>query len=296
MTLKVIKPVTFTEALLISTNATEAHPAWAAGTTYAKGAKVDYGTHIYESLVNSNVGNVPSTSPASWFNVGPDNVHAMFDDSVTTATTGTGSLSVTLAPGLINSLALVNLTGASVTITVTDGAGGPVVFTRTASLDGTIITDWYQYFFEPSVQKSELTVTDLPPYPNARVTVTITGPGAVGVGNLVFGTFYELGEAVAGLDLGTDDYSTVTTDEFGDTTLVRRNSSKLSSMQVLVPRVQMRKVFQVLDGLRATPAVWIPSQRDDDSPLSIFGIRSSFRIVVEYQTHVMCTLELKGMT
>jgi hypothetical protein len=296
MTLKVIKPITFADSMLISTTAAEAHPAWAAGTSYAKGAKVDYLTHIYESLVNSNVGNNPAASPTSWLNIGPDNVHAMFDDSVTTATTGTGSLSVTLAPGMVNSLALINLTGATVTITVTDGAGGPVVFTRTFDLDGTIITDWYQYFFEPSVQKSELTVTDLPPYASARVTITITGSGAVGVGNLVLGTFYELGEVLMGTTLGTDDYSLVTTDEFGDTTLTRRNSAKRSDMQVLVSRAQMRKVFQVLDGLRATPAVWIPSQRDDDSPLSIFGIRSSFRVVVDYAAHVLVSLELKGMT
>jgi hypothetical protein len=171
-----------------------------------------------------------------------------------------------------------------------------VVFTRTFDLDGTIITDWYQYFFEPSVQKSELTVTDLPPYASARVTITVTGSAAVGVGNLVLGTFYELGEVLTGTTLGTDDYSLVTTDEFGDTTLTRRNSAKRSDMQVLVSRAQMRKVFQVLDGLRATPAVWIPSQRDDDSPLSIFGIRSSFRVVVDYAAHVLVSLELKGMT
>lgn len=296
MSMKVIKPITFTEAMLVSSTATEPYAAWAAGTTYAKGARVRYGARTYESLVASNVGNTPTTSPTSWVDIGPTNTLAMFDDEVSTATTATNSLTVVLATGLVNSMALVNVTGASATVTVTDGAGGPVVFTRTIDLDGTIIGDWYQYFFEPYVQKEELTITDLPPYVNARLTVTVTATGPVGIGNLVFGTIYELGEVGLGASLGTDDYSTVTTDEFGVATLVRRNSAKRSELQLLIARNQMRKVFQVLDDLRATPCVWIPSPDDQDAPLSVFGIRSSFRVVVEYPSDVLCSLELKGMT
>lgn len=296
MSMKVIKPTTFASAMLVSSTAIETYAGWAAGTTYAKGNRVDYGTHIYESLVNSNLGNTPDTSPTHWILIGPDNVHAMFDDEVSTATTATNSLTVVLATGLVNSMALINVTGASASVTVTDGAGGPVVFTRTIDLDGTIIGDWYQYFFEPYVQKEELTITDLPPYVNARLTVTVTATGPVGIGNLVFGTIYELGEVELGASLGTDDYSTVTTDEFGVATLVRRNSAKRSELQLLVARNQMRKVFQVLDDLRATPCVWIPSPDDQDAPLSVFGIRSSFRVVVEYPSDVLCSLELKGMT
>jgi len=77
---------------------------------------------------------------------------------------------------------------------------------------------------------------------------------------------------------------------------VRRNSAKRSELQLVVPRNQMRKVFQVLDDLRATPCVWIPSPDDQDTPLSVYGIRSSFRVVVEYVNHVLCSLEIKGMT
>lgn len=294
--MKVIKPVTFTPAMLISSTAVETAPAWSAGTTYAKGAVVDYGLHLYESLVNSNTGNTPDTAATFWLQTGPDNTHAMFDDSVSTQTTATGSLSVVLAPGIVNSLALINMVGSTATITVNDGPGGPEVFSRTFSLDGTILADWYQYFFEPYVQRQEVTLTDLPPYANARVTVTITGAGAVALGNLVLGTFYVLGEALAKPTLRTDDYSLVTTSEFGTTTLTRRNSSKRADVQLLFERGQMRKVYQILDELRATPCVWIASDRPDDSPLTVYGIRSGFSIVVEYATHCLANLELKGMT
>ncbi len=294
--MKVIKPVTFTTAMLVSSSATESAPTWLAGTTYAKGAVVDYGLHLYESLVNSNVGNTPDTSPAQWLATGPDNTHAMFDDEVNTQTTATTSLTVVLAPGIVNSLAMVNVTGATATVTVHDAPGGNQVFTKSFDLDGTIVADWYQYFFEPFVQKQEVTLTDLPPYSNARITVTVTGAGAVGIGNLVMGTFYQLGEALFKPTLRTDDYSLVNTDAFGKTTLTRRNSSKRADVQVMLERGQLRKVYQILDELRATPCVWIASERESDSPLTVYGIRSGFSIVVEYSTHCLANLELKGMT
>jgi hypothetical protein len=294
--MKVIKPITFAPAMLISSTAVETAPAWVAGTTYAKGAVVDFGLHLYESLVNNNLGNNPSTAATFWLQIGPDNTHAMFDDSVSTQTKATGSLSVVLAPNIVNSLALINMAGTTATVTVTDGAGGPEVFSRSFNLDGTILADWYQYFFEPYVQQQEVTVTDLPPYANARVTVTITGAGAVALGNLVLGTFYVLGEALSKPTLRTDDYSLVTTSEFGTTTLTRRNSSKRADVQLFFERGQMRKVYQILDELRATPCVWITSDRADDTPLTVYGIRSGFSIVVEYATHCLANLELKGMT
>ena len=182
--MKLIAPTTFVAAThLVSSNATEAYSAWAVGTTYAKDAFVDYGTHIYQSLVNSNTGNQPDISPTQWVLIGPDNTHAMFDDQVSTATTRSSPLTVVLATGLANAMALFGLVGTQATITVTDGAGGPTVYSRTVNLDGTFIFDWYQYFFEPYVQIEELVLTDLPPYPSARMTVSVSGAGTVAVGH-----------------------------------------------------------------------------------------------------------------
>jgi hypothetical protein len=110
--MKLIAPTTFVAAThLVSSNATEPYATWASGTTYAKDAFVDYGTHIYQSLVNSNTGNQPDTSPTQWVLVGPDNTHAMFDDQISTATNSTSPLTVVLATGLANSMAMFGLVG-----------------------------------------------------------------------------------------------------------------------------------------------------------------------------------------
>ena len=296
--MKVIAPTTFVAAThLVSSNAPEAYSAWAVGATYAKDAFVDYGTHIYQSLVNSNTGNTPSTSPTFWVLIGPDNTHAMFDDQISTATTKASSpLTVVLAPGLANALALFGLVGNQVTVNITDGAGGPNVYSRTISLDGTFIWDWYQYFFEPYVQIPELVLTDLPPYAAARLTVSLSGPSAVQVGQLVFGTQHELGDAQYGASIGILDYSRKDTDEFGVTTFVQRASSKRMTARLMLHTAQINRVQQVLARLRATPAVWLAVAEDSRyAPFSVYGFFRDFNIEVAYPTQSWCSLEIEGL-
>jgi hypothetical protein len=214
--MKVIKPVTVTDAMILASNAVEAYAAWSSGTTYAKDAKVDYGTHYYNSLVNSNLNNIPDVVGSTfWEFIGPDNKHAMFDGQVSTETTkATSPLTVTVACGIVNSVGLIGLTGSSVTITVRDNGASPPVYTRTVGLDGTIITDWYMYFFEPFVQLGEVVLTDLPPYLNGQITMSLSGGGAVAIGELIVGTVYTLGDEALdqGATIGIIDYSRKDTD------------------------------------------------------------------------------------
>lgn len=295
--MKVIKPVTFNAAThLVSSTAVEAYSAWAAGTTYAKDAFVDYGTHIYQSLVNSNTGNQPDTSPTQWVLIGPDNTHAMFDGQTSTATSSTSPLTVVLTTGLANSLAVLGLVGTQLVVQVRDGAGGPLVYDRTISLDGTFIYDWYQYFFEPNVQVGEVVLTDLPPYLNARLTVTLTGTGTIQIGTLTFGTQYELGDAEYGASLGIIDYSKKETDEFGTTVFVQRDFSKRLTARLLLPNAQINRVQRVLADVRAQPAVWVTTDVDELRPLTVFGFFRDFAIEVAYPTQSYCSLEIEGLT
>ncbi len=161
---------------LVYSNAIEVNAAWSSATTYAKDALVDFQESIWISLVNSNTNNSPS-APAStfWSRVGPDNRASMFDGQISTLTTSTTPLIVVLSTGIINSTALLGLSGNSAAIHVTDGASSSVVYSRTTGLDGTILDDWYMYFFEPFVQKGEVVLTDLPPYNSGYLVMILSG-------------------------------------------------------------------------------------------------------------------------
>ena len=297
--MKVIKPVTVTDAMILSSNATEAYAAWSAGTTYAKDAKVDHGTHYYNSLVNSNTGNDPHTSPTFWENIGPDNKHAMFDGQVSTTTTkSVAPLTVTVATGIVNSVAMIGLVGQSVTIRVTDAGASPAVYTRTIGLDGTIILDWYMYFFEPFVQLGEVVLTDLPPYLNARITMTLNSGSAVAIGELLFGTVYTLGAlgTEIGATVGIIDYSRKDTDnETGKTTFVERAFSKRMSGQFLVSNDSINGVQRILADVRAVPSVYIGSEEANYAPLVVYGFYRDFTIDIAYPTKSWCRLEVEGL-
>lgn len=296
--MKIIKPITYDVSMLLSSNAVESNPAWAIGTIYAKDALVDYGTFIYISLVNSNLGNQPDISPTQWLLVGPDNIHAMFDEQVSTVTTSSSPLEVSVEPGeIFNSIAFINIQNATnLEVEVTDGVAGPVIYTQDISLDDTIIVDWYGYFFEPYTFKTDVVLTDIPPYSTGVINMTLsTGSGDVGLGNFVFGNVYELGLTQLGANVGIRDYSVKQTDEFGNATFVGRAFSKRMEASVYVENTKIRLVSRILTDVRATPCVYIGSDISDYSPLVVYGFYKDYNIDIAYPSHSLMRVEVEGL-
>jgi hypothetical protein len=295
--MKLLKPIEFQVSQLVSTNAVETYPAWSAATTYAKDAYVDYGTHIYQSLVNTNLNKQPDISPTDWIFIGPDNTHAMFDNQVSTKTTSTSPLNVTVNPGgVTTSAAFLELAGTQLVVTMTDGAGGPVVYTKTISLDDTIILDWYMYFFEDYNPKTEVILDDLPSYRSGRLSMSLTGDTTVSIGNFIYGNIYELGKTQYGASAGIIDYSVKQTDEFGNTTFLQRAYSKRLEANVLVDNQDLAYNQRLLTSVRATPVVWIGSTDSTFSPLVVFGFYREFNTDISYPTYSLCRLTVEGLT
>ena len=296
--MKVLTPTPITDALFTSSTAPETdHAAYAAGTTYALGAKViRAGTHRrYESLQAGNTGNTPESSPTWWLDIGPTNRWAMFDSVVGTATTLASPLTVVLAPGYSSALALLELVGTSVTVSMTSATAGGSVYSRTISLDASEVSDYYEYFFDPFVQRTSIVLTDLPPYADGVLTVSITG-STVACGLLKVGLLTDLGLTLAGVTAGINDYSVKETDAFGNTILTERAWSRRLTARVMVDKADFNRVDRKLSDLRATPVVWIASEDEQLAPLVAFGFSRSFNTEITYPWHFMCSLEIEGMT
>lgn len=294
--MKVLKPTVFQAAMLLATNAVESIAAWNSGTSYALDVKARSGGRIYQSLVASNAGNPPATTTAKWVDLGPDNTTAAFDGQVSTVATGTGSLTYTLATGILDAVALVNVSAATVTITVRDGPGGAVLFTETVGMDGSTVLDWYQYFFyDPLLARTQVVFDGIPPFGSATVELSLTGT-SVSVGHIAFGRVVELGEAQFGATAGITDYSKKDTDEFGVTTFVRRDFSKRLTARLRIQNLQLNRVQRLLYDLRATPCVWIAT--DDpllDEPMTVFGYYKDFQTEIAYPKFSYCSLEIEGL-
>lgn len=295
--MQVLKPLEFATSQLKSTSAVETYATYASGTTYAKDVFVVYGTRLYQSLQASNTGHQPDTSPTWWIDSGPSNVYAMFDNQVSTQTSATSPLTVVVEPGtFINSLAFLELQGNTLQVSITDGVGGPTVYSSgVINLDSTIILDWHMYFFEPFDFRTEVILTDIPSYLNARITMTLSGSSSVKIGSFIYGTTYDLGGTQYGVSSGIRDYSIKQTDDFGNTTFVQRAFSRRMEGQVFMDNSKINFNQRLLASLRAVPCVWIGSEASDYSLLTVFGYYRDFNIDISYPSHSLCRIEVEGL-
>lgn len=301
----VLKPNKLLAAGLISTNAMETVALWNAATSYAVGNLVrrDTTNRIYECLTAGVNADLPEVSAAlatgaRWLDTGPTNKYAILDEQINTKTSATTQLTYVIAPTACTAVALFGIEGAySATVTVRDGLAGAVVFSKTQALDATVITDWFEYFFELSVPKPDLIVTNIPPYHNAHVTVTLTATSGTTVkcGVFLAGFTYDLGTTNYGASAGIIDYSKKDTDEFGNTTFVRRAYSKRLSAKLDVPNSKLNKIQYVLAELRATPSAWMGTNEFGYDPLTVYGFYKDFSIEVQYADWSTCSLEIEGL-
>jgi hypothetical protein len=299
--MKVIKPVMVTDAVLRSTNVPEADaPAWSATTSYTVGTKVMRTTthKVYVCLVAG----VDATPPESsvllatprWAEYGPTNRWAMFDNQVSTATAKASPLTVTLKPGIVNSIALINVSAVSVSVVMT--YGGETVYAQSKNLDMSEIGDWYDYFFAGFEMITQAVFTELPPFADAEITVTIEGEGSVSCGALIAGNAYDIGDLQYEPTIEIQDYSVKQTDEYGTTTFVQRQYAKKLECALWLENNRINSVFAMIANLRAVPSVWIGSDDSSMDVLTVFGWYAAFSVTIKYPNHSLCTLQLQGLT
>jgi len=297
--LRVIKSIAATDANLTATSVPEAdHAAWAVGTTHTLGARVILAHKIYESIQASNLGKNPATESAWWVEVSPTNRWKCLDLSSTTQTVIDAADYYEFTPAqAVNAVALINISGIlTVRVRLTDPSFGVVY--DTGVQDITAVpgeASWYAWFFEPRTEQTQLVFSDLPSYPNAVLRIDLTSSGTAYVGALVFGTQRSIGLGVQkGVRLGITDYSRKERNAWGDTVLVQRAYAKRVSFQMLIDNAELDNTFALLADLRATPCLWIGTDRY--SSLSVFGFYASFDIGIAYARFSDCSIDLESLT
>ena len=298
--MRVIRPSDVSPNMLVSSNIVELQADYSAGTSYALNSRVVYNGVIYECILGPSLGNAPPTSPLYWTNKGPSNLWAMFDRQISTASTALGTLTVTIATGMIDSVALIAVEAYTANITLRDGPGGPIVYEDTLSFSGDIATDWYQhFFFDPTTARSTGVISGLPPYQSTHLTLTLTGDSTlnVGIGALVFGLSSDIGTAEYGASAGITDYSRkVTNLNTGLTTFAVGAFAKRLSVNLEIETRQLNRIQRLLYGLRATPCVWLASDNPEmEEALVLYGFYKDFTTVITYATASYCSLEIEGL-
>lgn len=296
--MRIIKPVEITPAILTSSNVPETdYAAWSAATAYAIGDRVTYSHRNYEALVAHTNANpeTDASDPPKWLDLGANNRWRMFDDKVGSLTEQTGSIAVELQPGeTINALALFNLLGRSLSVTLTDSTEG-VVYQCDLSLVDAGVGDWYEWFFAPIGRQSDAVLTDLPAYVGASLSVTVeNNTETAACGHLVMGRQADIGVALYGTSVGITDYSRKETDAFGNALVVERAFSKRAEFDVAVDTPRASSVQRLLAAIRSRPVVWIGAQGYESTVL--FGYYRDFSISISGPSVSDATITVEGLT
>lgn len=314
--MKIIPPIEITDSNFISSNVPENdYPVYSNTATYSPGDKVilTTGYHkVYECIIADGTtvtGVHPETdtnSSSTWLEIDSTNRWRMFDGQLGNATNYSSTVTwdgvskegvlIEVKPNrVVNSIALFGVVGVNIYIEVVDDTDG-VVHTETIDLnDYSSITNWYQYFYEDIVRRSEMVSFDLPQYRNVTVRVLIESASgsSAEVKELVVGKQIALGCALYGIDFSIENYSRKERDAFGNPIVIQRDFSKLISLDLKIRTNEVDLVNKALQTYRAKPIVY--SVIDDYDAAIIYGFYRDFSIVIPSYNISRCQLELIGL-
>ena len=277
---------------------------WDGGATYAAGDRVQISTpnihKIYESIAGANANHYPPTdllleTPLWWREVSATNRWKTFDGKVGSQTSQAALISYSLAPGIIDSIALLNMEATGVTLTLTDPSEGEV-YSAVIDLISTLgIIDAYTYFFEPIIRKTDIVKFDLPPYSEAVLDIAIANTGGTAkVGEIVVGMKRDIGNTLYSPSVGIVDYSQKAADDDGNYTIAEGPYSKKYSCSLRIPNTFFDELSRLLALYRATPLVWVALE--EYSAFIAFGKFNDFTIELSGPIRSDCSLEIEGLT
>lgn len=312
--MRVIIPQNVTDETLVSSSIPENdYPEWAVGTTYTRGQQViSIASHtVYRSLTDDNAGNDPDLEqaalsdpliddpdPIRWQIIGATNRWRMFDQKPSVHATAADQIEVVLEPRqIVGGLAGFGIDANSVTIVVNSASEGEV-FNRTIAMqDESPVIDWSSYFFTPITQLTEFVITDIPPYGDAQITVTLDRLGAtVGCGQIVVGELRTIGITQVGSTGFTGfDFSFVEQDPFGNLTTVKRAATRVSDFDVFLDSYTNLGFDRLMRDLRGgNPAVWV-GDRDARKAAVNYGFYQDYRLVYASRDYSIMTIKVQGI-
>lgn len=303
--MKILYPTPITPAM-IKSGTTIAEPAtgetaWASGGTYALGDfRLSLTAHRIYKCAQAHSGRTayPENDTAYWTDFAPSQRAAPFDYYTSTKSSLAGNQTWVIQPGFFNAIGLYGFEGNTVQITVKDAPGGTVIFSKTLSMLAPP-SGWYQYLFGPRRTLKKLLVTDIPPRPNAELSITLTG-NPTAIGSILVGDYRSLigdaewGGTEAGATAEPVTFSYIKQDpDYGTVKIVRRPSATGMRASVVLPRSQADAAIETIQALQDQVVAWVASDQPGFDGLHVVGLGSAS---VAYRNQIATiSLTVKGM-
>ena len=302
-TAKVLVPTPVSDAALKSCTVDE--PAsgeieWNAATAYALGQEaIRASLHkVYRRKVAGTTATAPEADATNWLEIGATNRWKMFDQKIGSRTaSASADITTVLELGSIEGVALLDLRGESVTVTLKQTPGGAVAYTRTTSLDDTPVSSVYDWMYGEYRQLYNVIFSDLPgQFPNGELTVTVhaNATGAA-IGALVAGRVHTIGLTEYGAGSGLLNWGKVVDDGFGNRTWEEGGYANRVTLPLVMETADMSRVKRLLTSVRSTPCVYVASTLARYDSLNCYGVYRDLYITVPHNGMVTCNLEIDGL-
>lgn len=307
--LSIITPVQITQDMITDTDVVpeDPNPVWSGSATYAVGDRRFLAeTHrVYESAKEGNTNKDPSV-PSNrfdaagqvtwWIEVGPTNRFAMFDGLVSTKTERQNSISIGIRAGYFNAIALFGIEAEEIALSVRNSPTGEVIYHYEGPLEGSAPDDYYDYFFGRFKPQTQFIATGIDPYANMVLDLSLTSAsGIVRLGMLALGDARPIGAPLRGASVDPIDYSYVSTDDFGNTIVRKRNNATGLSIRAKMNIEDANTVLDTVKEVLGTPVVVVGSQVTMYEALTVFGLVSARLTYDDYREPVI-NITVKGLT
>lgn len=305
----VLRPIAMTDAQLISSTVPEpdtGETAYNPATTYAAGNTVSViatDSHKkYESLQGGNTGNTPVAAPNEttwWADLGNTNRWRMFDNYRSNKTIGTSPMTVVRRPGqVISALSLIGIVGAETAeITIKDGSS-VTRYSKTIDLRARIVTNWYEFFYEPFSNTKAIVLSDIPPISDPEITIALTGASSqIELGGNYVGSYVEIGNLRMGASAPRTNYSTVERNfDSSINVMTPRPRRPTVKGELIVTKNRLDKVMETLDALDARVSVFSGLAEITDGYFQTFLINGFARVAnpkIENPDHAFIEIEIE---
>lgn len=305
MSMNMVRPMQVNDATLISSTVPEDdnYDEWASGTTYSAGDRVILvATHrIYEAAATTT-GDSPSSNlvsednpGAAWIEVSATNRWKAFDSRISNPVSRGFDLQWVIEPDQdCNTVALLNVTGAAVAVTVVEDS--MTIFAGVKSLvDNSAIHTWLDFFFAPIDYMQEAIFEDVPAHSGTTTTVVVSGTGSRKLGELVIGWQVNLGTLLTGSSTGMTDFSRKERDDFGNVDVIERDFIDRVSFSFSADVGSVAAIKRELSAYRAKPAFYHGSNALVSYGMSVFGYFQDFDIPLPNPTVAVISLEVEGL-
>ena len=304
------RPVTVTTSMITASSVASpdtGETAWSGATTYALGATMSYTIdgypHKFESRQAGNLNHLPTAYPDDatntwWLDLGYTNRYAAFQSSRNTQTVTASPYTVTINPSSrVGAVGVGTIDADTVAIDVYDGA--TLVHTETQSLLTRDVYDWYTWTFTPFDQLNSALLDNLPLGSTNTINLTFTrSVGSVGVGNIILGLPYNIGNALYGANIKRLNFSTFERDEFGDVKITLRKNIPKVSYQLIIDKDRINGIKRTIDELNGVVTMWagiVESEHGYFDSVFLIGLYRDFYYSLDYPDYAKATIEIEAI-